>query len=71
MKLLVIISVGFNETHQLLNTFFALVSYWREKWEYNEEVRQVFMHLRDAHDSVKRENCTVRVLLSFGIYETR
>jgi hypothetical protein len=56
MKLLGIISVGFNITDQLLIRFSAFVRYWRKnKWEYNEAVHQLFIDFKKAYDSVRRE----------------
>jgi hypothetical protein len=52
MKLLGIISVRFDVTDQLLNTFFAFNRYWRKKWEYNETVYPL---LKKAYDLVSRE----------------
>jgi hypothetical protein len=54
MKLLRIVSVGFDITDQLLIKF-LLLSVTREKWEYNETVHQQFIDLRKAYDSVRRE----------------
>jgi hypothetical protein len=44
MKLLGIISVGFDVTDQLLI-----------RWEYNETVPQLFIDFKKAYDSVRRE----------------
>jgi hypothetical protein len=55
MKLLGIISVGFDVTDQLLIRFSAFVRYWRKKWEYNETVHQLFIDFKKAYDSVSRE----------------
>jgi hypothetical protein len=49
MKLLGIISVGFNITDQLL------IRYWRKKWEYSVAVHQLFVDFKRAYDSVRRE----------------
>jgi hypothetical protein len=53
MKLLGIISVGFDVTDQLLIIFFAFVRHWRIKWEYNETVHKLFVDFKQAHDSVR------------------
>jgi hypothetical protein len=55
MKLLGIISVGFDVTDQLLIRFSAFVGYWRKKWEYNETVHQLFIDFKKAYDLVRRE----------------
>jgi hypothetical protein len=54
MKLLRIISVGFDVTDQLLIRSFAFVKYWI-KWEYNETVHQLFVDFKKTYDSVRRE----------------
>jgi hypothetical protein len=53
MKLLGIISVGFDITDQLLICFLGL-SDTREKWEYNETVHQLFVDFKKAYDSNRR-----------------
>jgi hypothetical protein len=58
MKLLGIISVGFDITDQLLIRFFAFFRYWGKKWDYNETVYQLFIDCKKAHDSDIREVLT-------------
>jgi hypothetical protein len=70
MKLLGIISVSFDVTDQLLIRSFAFNRYWRKKLEYNETVQQIFIELKKASDSVRREvlyNILIRV---WGTHET-
>jgi hypothetical protein len=55
MRLLGIISLGFDVTDQLLIRFSAFVRYWRKKWEYNETVHLLFIDFKKAYDSVRRE----------------
>jgi hypothetical protein len=55
MKLLGIISVGFNITDQLLIRSLAFIRYWRKNGEYNERVHQLFIYFKKACDSVTRE----------------
>jgi hypothetical protein len=43
MKLLGIISVGFDVTVQLLIRSVAFFSYWSKKWEYDEAVHKPFI----------------------------
>jgi hypothetical protein len=50
MKLLEIISVGFDITDQLLIRFSAFIRYWREKWEYSETVHQLFIDFKKLID---------------------
>ena len=37
-----------------------------KKWEYNEEVHQLFIDLKKAYDSVRRE-VLYKILIEFGI----
>jgi len=37
-----------------------------KKWEYNEDVHQLFIDFKKAYDSVKRE-VLYKILLEFGI----
>jgi hypothetical protein len=55
MKLLGIISVGFDVTDQLLIRSFAFVRYWgKKKWDYNKTVHQLFVDFKKAQESVRR-----------------
>jgi hypothetical protein len=66
MKLLGIISVSFDATHQLLIRFSAFIRYWRKKWEYNETVHQLFIDFKNAYDSVRRK-VLYNILIGFGV----
>jgi hypothetical protein len=55
MKLLGIISVGFDVTDQLLIRSFAFIRYWGKKWRYNEIVHQLFIDFKKDYDSVRGE----------------
>jgi hypothetical protein len=55
MKLLGIISVAFDVIDQLLIRFSAFDRYWRENWEYNETVHQLFIDFKKAYDALRRE----------------
>jgi hypothetical protein len=50
MKLLGIISVGFEVTDQLLIRFSAFIRYWKKekKYEYSERVHQLFIDIKKA-----------------------
>jgi hypothetical protein len=61
MKLLGIISVGFDVTDQLLIRFFE-----EKKWEYNEIVHQLFIDFNKAYDSVRRE-VLYNILIEFRV----
>jgi hypothetical protein len=66
MKLLGIISVGFDVIDQLLIRFSAFVRYWRKKWEYKETVFQLFTDFKKVYDSVRRE-VLYNILIEFGV----
>jgi hypothetical protein len=68
MKLLVIIRVDFDVTDQLLIKFSEFVRYWRKKWEYNETVHQIFIDVKKACDSIRRDGL-YNVPIECGIYE--
>ena len=55
MKLLGIISVGFNITDQVLIRFFLINQILGKKWDYNETVYQIFLDFKKANDSIQRE----------------
>ena len=50
-KLLEIINVDFDATGQLL----CVRKILKKKWHYNETVHQLFVDLKKAYDSVRRE----------------
>jgi hypothetical protein len=54
IELLEIISLGFDVTDQLLNSFFVFVKYWR-KLGYHETVHQISINFKKAYDSVRME----------------
>jgi hypothetical protein len=67
MKLLVIISMGFDVTDQLLLRFFLLHSSdTGEKMEYNEAVHQLFVAFKKAYDSIRRE-VLYNIFIKFGV----
>ncbi len=65
-KLLGIINVGSDVTGRLLIIYSVFVKCWRKKWEYNEEVHQLFIDFKKAYDSVRRE-ALYNILTEFGI----
>jgi hypothetical protein len=65
MKLLGIISVGSIVT-DLLWIRFSTFSSTREKWEFNGMVHQLFIDIKRAYDSIKRE-VLYNILLEFSI----
>jgi len=55
-KLSGIINVAFDATGQLLiDHIFCIRQILEKKWEYNEEVHQLFIDFKKAYDSVRRE----------------
>jgi hypothetical protein len=66
MKLLGIISVGFDITDQLLIRFFCICQILQEKWEYNETVHQLFIDFKKAYDTVRRD-VLCDILIEFGV----
>jgi hypothetical protein len=64
MKLLGIVSVGFNVTDPLMT--FCIRQILKKKWEYNETVHQLFVDLKKAYDSVRRE-VLYNILIEFGV----
>jgi hypothetical protein len=70
MKLLGIISVGFDVTdQQLIRFFFRSLDIGEKKWEYNESVHQLFVDFKKACDSVRRE-VLYNILIELGTHET-
>jgi hypothetical protein len=63
MKILGIISVGFDVTEQLLIRFLHILD---TKWEYNETVHQLFVDFKKAYDSVRRE-VFYNILIEFSV----
>jgi len=57
--------VAFNATGRLLIIYSAFAKYLK-KWEYNEEVHQLFINFKKAYDSVRRE-VLHKILIEFGI----
>jgi hypothetical protein len=66
MKLLGIISVGFDVTGQLLTQIFSICQIPEKKWEYNETVHQLFIDLKKNYDSVRRK-VLYNILIEFGV----
>ena len=64
-KLSGIINVVFDATARRLIVYSAFAKYLK-KWEYNEEVHQLFIDFKKAYDSVRRE-VLYKILIEFGI----
>jgi hypothetical protein len=62
MKLLGIISVGFDTTDEI----FCIRQILEKKWQYNETVHRIFIHFKKAYDSVRRE-VLYNIIIEFGV----
>jgi hypothetical protein len=62
MKLMGLISVDFDVTDQI----FCIHQILEKKWEYNETVYQLFIDIKKAYDSVRRE-VLYSILIEFGV----
>ena len=49
-----------------IDRIFCIRQILGKKWEYNEEVRQLFIDLKKAYDSLRRE-VLYKILIEFGI----
>jgi len=58
--------VDYVATGSLLITYSGFVKYLRKKWEYIEVVYQLFIDVKKAYDSVRRE-VWYNILSEFGI----
>ena len=65
-KLLGIVYVAFDATGRLLIIYSVFAIYLRKKWEYNEEVHQLFIDFTKTYDSVTRE-VVYKIFPEFGI----
>jgi hypothetical protein len=55
MKLLGIISVGFDITDQVQIRYICIRQILEKKYEYNETVHQLFIDFKNVYDSNRRE----------------
>jgi len=46
---------GFRRNSSIIDHIFCIRQILETKWEYNEEVHQIFIKLKRAYDSVRRE----------------
>ena len=58
--------MAFDATGRLLIIYSSFAKCLRKKWEYNEEVNQLFIDFKKAYDSVRRE-VLYKILIEFGI----
>ena len=57
---------GFRRNRSTIVHIFCIRQILEKKWEYNEEVHQIFIDFMKAYDSVRRE-VLYKVLIEFGI----
>ena len=65
-KLSGIISVASDATGRLLIIIFCIRQILEKKWEYSLPVHHLFMDIKKAYDSVRRE-VLYKILIEFGI----
>ena len=58
--------MAFDATGRLLFIYSSFAKCLRKKWEYNEEVHQLFIDFKKAYDSVRSE-VLYKILIEFGI----
>ena len=57
---------GFRRNRSTIDHVFCIRQILEKKWEYNEEVHQLFIGFKKAYDSVRRE-VLYKILIEFGI----
>ena len=57
---------GFRRNRSTIDHIFCIRQILEKKWEYNEEVHQLFIDFKKAYDSVRRE-VLYTILIEFGI----
>ena len=57
---------GFQQNRSTTDHIFCIHQVLEKKWEYNEEVHQLFIDFKKAYDSVRRE-ILYKILIEFGI----
>ena len=57
---------GFRRNRSTIDHILCIRQILEKKWEYNEEVHQLFIDFKKAYDSVKRE-VLYKILIEFGI----
>jgi hypothetical protein len=57
---------GFRRSRSTIDHIFCIRQTIQKKWEYNEEVHQLFIDFKKAYDSVRRE-VLYKILIEFGI----
>jgi len=57
---------GFRRNMSTIDYIFCIRQILEKKWEHNEAVHQLFIDLKKAYDSVRRE-ALYNILIEFGI----
>jgi len=57
---------GFRHNNSTTDHIFCIRQILEKKWEYNEDVHQVFIDFKKAYESVRRE-ILYKILIEFGI----
>ena len=57
---------GFRRNRSTTDRIFCIRQILEKKWEFNEEVNQLFIDFKKAYDSVRRE-ILYKILIEFGI----
>ena len=57
---------GFRRNRSTINHIFFIRQFLEKKWEYDEEVHQLFIDFKKAYNSVRRE-VLYKILIEFGI----
>ena len=57
---------GFRRNRLTIDHIFYIRQILEKKWEYNEEVHQLFIEFKKAYDSVRRE-VLYKIIVEFGI----
>jgi len=57
---------GFRRNRSTIDHIFCIRQIVEKKWEYNEEVHQLFIDIKKAYDSARRE-VLYKILIEFGI----
>jgi len=57
---------GFRRNKSTTDHIFCIRQILEKKWEYNEEMHQLFINFKKAYDSVRRE-VMYNILIEFGV----
>jgi len=57
---------GFRYNRSTIDHIFCIRQILEKKWDYNEEVHQLFIHFKKVYDSIRRE-VLYKILIDIGI----